>query len=347
MEPTTTVSKIKKNKINCECGRVYIVNITVNPDSTITTTTEPAELGKQNNNNKLKRVSSTKLISLNNNNNKKLKLMSIETQSTVQSQLFECSLCHKKYDNIQNAGKHILKCNQHLSTSSSSSIDKDENNNNNNEGAAQPQDSDDDEEVDDDTDEPTTMPTTVPIQTPKQLQQNDFSKIKCPICSKPYSSNHTMLRHKMSIHDKLIKYCCKICDRSFFRKDKLATHISNHQDFDTYVCFICESKLKSKQVLKTHFKKDHNLNGDEANYNELILKCQLKETIDIDSNMIVNYGDDVSKNEVVVDETTTTVVVGNNDDNFGSLVRNRKGLVYDILNTPFESNAVASNIDGL
>ena len=340
---------------------MYIVNITVNPDSTITTTTEPAELGKQNNN-KLKRVSSTKLISLNNNNNKKLKLMSIETQSTVSSQLFECSLCHKKYDNIQNAGKHILKCNQQqqqhlstsLSTSSSSSIDKDENNNNNNnnnEVLAQPQDSDDDDEDDDDIDEPTTI-TTVPIQTPKQLQQNDFSKIKCPICSKPYSSNHTMLRHKMSIHDKLIKYCCKICDRSFFRKDKLATHISNHQDFDTYVCFICESKLKSKQVLKTHFKKDHNLNGDEANYNELILKCQLKETIDIDSNMIVNYGDDVDKKEVVVNEMTTTTAVGNNnnnnnDDSVGSLVRNRKSLVYDILNTPFDSNAVASNIDGL
>ena len=241
---------------------------------------------------------------------------------------------------------------------------------------------------------------TIPLSAPAFKQQtsnnnnnngihnnnnNENGKIKCPVCSKPYSNNHTMLRHKMSIHDKHIKYCCKICDRSFFRKDKLATHISNHQDYDTYVCFLCDCKLKSKQILKTHFKKDHNLNGDEANYNEYILKCQIKETIDIDSNMIINYGDTsavsnssssstpapqhqqpmLNSNSISVNpgvsinsdnyqsvenslkkDVDSNLVSVNNDDTIG-LMRNRKSLVYDILNTTQFDNTNASNIDVL
>ena len=401
----------------------------------------------------MKRVSSTKLNPINlTNNNKKLKSITLNEQKQQQQfatiikdqtqQFYECSLCHKKFDNIQSAGSHILKCNATqqqqqqssiLSSSSSSSIDKDENNNNNettppntsltndhlhqnidenNCDDINSDDVDDDTEYHNDIDELSDnqqiglslqqqqhQPITIPLliqqqqqqhqqqQTPTQFKQetsnnNEINKIKCPICSKPYSNNHTMLRHKMSIHDKHIKYCCKICERSFFRKDKLATHISNHQDYDTYVCFLCECKLKSKQVLKTHFKKDHNLNGDEPNYNELILKCQLKETIDIDSNMIINYGD--TKIDVLNPTTTTTTtvisqqpvlnsisvtsavsaindsyqpienviikkdvnennVVSGSDDTL-NLMRNRKSLVYDILNTQFDCNN-ENNID--
>jgi hypothetical protein len=352
---------------------------------------------------------------------------------------FECSLCHKKFDNIQSAGSHILKCNASLSSSSStqqsilsssssSSIDKDENNNeitnqistslinennhlqnntdeNNNCDDINSDDIDDDTEYHNDIDELSDnnqqiglslqqhhhQSITIPLLIQQQHQQtstfkqetsnNEINKIKCPICSKPYSNNHTMLRHKMSIHDKHIRYCCKICERSFFRKDKLATHISNHQDYDTYVCFLCECKLKSKQVLKTHFKKDHNLNGDEANYNDLILKCQLKETIDIDSNMIINYGD--TKVDVLNSTTvpTTTVISqqpllnsisvasavsalndgyqpienviikkdSSESNNVGGVdethnpTRNRKSLVFDILSTQFDCNINENN----
>ena len=316
-------------------------------------------------------------------------------------------MCHKKYDNIQAAGSHIQKCTQHnsLSSSSSSSLDKDENNNeiveqhqiddDNNVDEINSEDIDDDTEYRNDIDNDLSdnannhqinnltiqQPLTVQIQTSlfKQQTCNELSKIKCPVCAKPYSSNHTMLRHKMSIHDKQIKYCCKICDRSFFRKDKLVTHISNHQDFDTYVCVFCECKLKSKQILKTHLKKDHSLNGDESNYNELILKCQLKETIDIDSNMVINYGgaailpstaspqkpvintlsssassivndypsviENVSKQDAESNGTSgAAIAINGNEDTIG-MIRNRKSLVYDILNTPFDNNN--NNIDPL
>ncbi|CAF4861201.1 unnamed protein product, partial [Rotaria sp. Silwood2] len=42
------------------------------------------------------------------------------------------------------------------------------------------------------------------------------TKAACPICNKVFSSVHTMIRHKTSIHDRQVRYGCNIRKNFFF-----------------------------------------------------------------------------------------------------------------------------------
>jgi hypothetical protein len=108
------------------------------------------------------------------------------------------------------------------------------------------------------------------------LNTRSDSKAACPICNsdvffflfvsvfplflvlgnKVFSSVHTMIRHKTSIHDRQVRYECNICGRCFFRKDKLTSHMVYHQDFDTYVCCLCHSGFKSRMLMRQHLKRE-------------------------------------------------------------------------------------------
>ncbi len=74
--------------------------------------------------------------------------------------------------------------------------------------------------------------------------------------NKVFSSVHTMIRHKTSIHDRQVRYGCNICGRFFFRKDKLTSHMVYHQDFDTYVCCFCTVGCKSRMLMRQHLKRE-------------------------------------------------------------------------------------------
>ncbi len=74
--------------------------------------------------------------------------------------------------------------------------------------------------------------------------------------NKVFSSVHTMIRHKTSIHDRQVRYGCNICGRFFFRKDKLTSHMVYHQDFDTYICCFCTIGCKSRMLMRQHLKRE-------------------------------------------------------------------------------------------
>ncbi|CAF0960231.1 unnamed protein product [Rotaria magnacalcarata] len=118
------------------------------------------------------------------------------------------------------------------------------------------------------------------------------SKSACPICYKVFSSVHTMIRHRTSIHERQVRYGCNICGRFFFRKDKLTSHMVYHQDFDTYVCCICSIGCKSRMLMRQHLKRDHTISGEDIGFNEILSRCQVKKSLNLETNMSVAYGAD-------------------------------------------------------
>jgi len=121
------------------------------------------------------------------------------------------------------------------------------------------------------------------------LNTRSDSKAACPICNKVFSSVHTMIRHKTSIHDRQVRYECNICGRCFFRKDKLTSHMVYHQDFDTYVCCLCHSGFKSRMLMRQHLKRDHRISGEDTRLNEILTRCQVKKANQLQTNSSMDY----------------------------------------------------------
>ncbi|CAF1059117.1 unnamed protein product [Rotaria sordida] len=118
------------------------------------------------------------------------------------------------------------------------------------------------------------------------------TKAACPVCNKVFSSVHTMIRHKTSIHDRQVRYGCNICGRFFFRKDKLTSHMVYHQDFDTYVCCFCSVGCKSRMLMRQHLKRDHVISSEDTRLNDILSRCQVKKSLNLETNMSVAYGAD-------------------------------------------------------
>lgn len=138
---------------------------------------------------------------------------------------------------------------------------------------------------------PTTTSLFEPLQenSEEALNTRVDSKAACPICNKIFSSVHTMIRHKTSIHDRQVRYGCNICGRYFFRKDKLTSHMVYHQDFDSYVCCFCTVGCKSRMLMRQHLKRDHVMSNEDTCLNDLLNRCQVKKSLNLETNMSVAY----------------------------------------------------------
>ena len=77
----------------------------------------------------------------------------------------------------------------------------------------------------------------------------------CDTCGKGFKKRSDKNRH-MQIHED-IKFPCKICSKSFSRKDNLAAHISVVHDKDKIACQKCGIKFSKKSNLSRHEKTFH------------------------------------------------------------------------------------------
>ena len=74
----------------------------------------------------------------------------------------------------------------------------------------------------------------------------------CETCGKTFKKRSDKNRH-MQIH-KGIKFPCKMCNKSFSRKDNLVAHISAVHDEDKISCPKCGIKFSKKSNLSRHKK---------------------------------------------------------------------------------------------
>ncbi|TRY70018.1 hypothetical protein TCAL_17297 [Tigriopus californicus] len=77
-------------------------------------------------------------------------------------------------------------------------------------------------------------------------------------CSKAYSSEKALTRHKKVAHEMPIQtYVCKICNKILSDQYKLKYHMAVHSDAKTFQCSDCGSRFKCRDNLLKHLIKKH------------------------------------------------------------------------------------------
>lgn len=75
---------------------------------------------------------------------------------------------------------------------------------------------------------------------------------KCSDCSKVLTSFRTFVNH-VRLHNKLLRYCCDICNKRFTRSVYLKKHCSvEHRDAFLMMCGNCGTVFESHEQLKDH-----------------------------------------------------------------------------------------------
>ena len=75
----------------------------------------------------------------------------------------------------------------------------------------------------------------------------------CPLCTKSFSSERDLKRHK-KVHTGEKPFSCSQCSKSFARLDKLHGHLRIHSGEKPYSCVKCSKSFARSDKLKRHVK---------------------------------------------------------------------------------------------
>ena len=100
------------------------------------------------------------------------------------------------------------------------------------------------------------------------LQRNANKQFPCGFCAETYKQRKSVYMHEQSTHGrssaKVIfqPWRCKLCKRTFARKDCLDRHIASKQCVNLskplrFPCTVCKKVYKSERSRKAHFLKLH------------------------------------------------------------------------------------------
>ena len=93
--------------------------------------------------------------------------------------------------------------------------------------------------------------------TEKYLKPKHESK--CPHCEKVFREKGNLKKHISSVHDKLRKFQCHLCDSTFTDSTPLRIHLKRHKadPIKQFNCDICDKSFKIEDELKVHVKHIH------------------------------------------------------------------------------------------
>ena len=94
---------------------------------------------------------------------------------------------------------------------------------------------------------------------PKNVIENDVGRKthKCKECDTIYSNNSVLKRHKVSVHDRIKRYICSLCDYISYKKRAVLNHVKKVH-IGTKVSIIDISSNDDKQIsgsMETKLKK--------------------------------------------------------------------------------------------
>ena len=82
---------------------------------------------------------------------------------------------------------------------------------------------------------------------------------QCNICSQKFTQSTHQRTHKKRKHSENIEknFPCKVCEKKFFLKEDLESHVETHSKEMLFQCELCPKSFRLKKHLKSH-KKSHN-----------------------------------------------------------------------------------------
>ncbi|XP_017769194.1 PREDICTED: zinc finger protein 664 [Nicrophorus vespilloides] len=96
---------------------------------------------------------------------------------------------------------------------------------------------------------------------------SNVRSFKCEHCSQTYKYQKSLNIHLAKTHsigdakipERVKKYFCHICPKSYFANNKLQKHIRSHTGERPFSCDICDKKFIDKSYVKQHLKASHNV----------------------------------------------------------------------------------------
>ena len=76
-----------------------------------------------------------------------------------------------------------------------------------------------------------------------------YSCLQCP-CT--FGSTFALNRHVRNLHQKLVKFRCQICGKSYNDRTDYHDHMAMHAGVKRNVCTICQAQFTVKRSLKAH-----------------------------------------------------------------------------------------------
>ena len=77
-------------------------------------------------------------------------------------------------------------------------------------------------------------------------------QLQCPICQRRFYKKSALTTHISSVHEKEKKFYCNECDKGFFRKKDLKNHEQLHSGKSNYNCDICNKSFSHISNLNRH-----------------------------------------------------------------------------------------------
>lgn len=185
-------------------------------------------------------------------------LLCEEKQTKKDSSLQGTSVWKSKQCNFRHSvsSKHNLKSNQYEFTSGSANTDnfdisKDAENNNH-------------------------MISLLSMKENNAMSQTGKSAFVCGLCSTAHANFHDLVKH-MEHHDEdQGSFVCKVCHRSFTKKNILNNHVSKVHKYNLpgHRCDICKMILATKAALGRHKTKRHHIKTVKSQKFPCILNCK-------------------------------------------------------------------------
>lgn len=91
-------------------------------------------------------------------------------------------------------------------------------------------------------------------------------------CGSEYYSKYNLKRHVESVHHKVKKFKCTICEILFSSKQSLREHYYKHQGTMPFKCLSCNKSFRQASLLSLH-KRIHNSEGTDS----VIIKSAMED----------------------------------------------------------------------